>query len=66
MLTRRIDRALEAMYAVRDRFPDLAALYPPGSPKRLALDEAQAAVERAREILFAPRVATPAKDAPDA
>lgn len=55
MLTRRIDRALEAFHQVKRRFPDLAMYYPPGSPKRIALEDAAAAVERAYGVVFPTR-----------
>jgi hypothetical protein len=51
MLTRRIDAALDALQACRDRLPLLRDLYRPGSPERAALDEILGALSRADPVL---------------
>jgi hypothetical protein len=51
MLTRKIDRALDAMAACQDRVPALREIYRADSPEGLALGHLMEAVERARRIL---------------
>lgn len=51
MLTRKIDRALDAMAACQDRVPALREIYRADSPEGLALGHLLEAVERARRVL---------------
>jgi len=51
MLTRKIDRALDAMAACKDRVPALRDIYRADSPEGLALGHLMDAVERAQQIL---------------
>ena len=51
MLTRKIDRALDAMAACQDRVPDLREIYRADSPEGLALGNLMEAVERAQRAL---------------
>lgn len=51
MLTRRIDAALDAIAACRDRIPALRDLYRDGSWERAALDDLIAAARRANGLL---------------
>jgi hypothetical protein len=51
MLTRKIDRALDAMAACQDRVPALREIYRADSPEGLALGNLLEAVERARRVL---------------
>ncbi|HEX4184191.1 MAG TPA: hypothetical protein VHY34_13130 [Caulobacteraceae bacterium] len=51
MLTRRIDAALDALQACRERLPRLRDLYRPGSPERVALDEVVTAIGRADQVM---------------
>ncbi|MGR4865906.1 hypothetical protein [Caulobacter sp. LARHSG274] len=51
MLTRKIDRALDAMAACQDRVPALREIYRADSPEGLALGHLMDAVERARRVL---------------
>jgi hypothetical protein len=51
MLTRKIDRALDAMAACKDRVPALREIYRADSPEGLALGHLMDAVERAEQIL---------------
>jgi hypothetical protein len=53
VFTRSIDQALEALAACRQRLPSLRDLYGEGSPERVALDAALAAVRRADDVLSA-------------
>jgi hypothetical protein len=51
MLTRKIDRALDAMAACKDRVPALREIYRADSPEGLALGNLMDAVERAQQVL---------------
>ena len=51
MLTRKIDRALDAMAACQDRVPALREIYRADSPEGLALGHLIDAVERAQRAL---------------
>lgn len=51
MLTRKIDRALDAMAACKDRVPALREIYRADSPEGLALGHLMEAVERAQQVL---------------
>ncbi|MBC7670378.1 MAG: hypothetical protein H7236_18435 [Gemmatimonadaceae bacterium] len=51
MLTRKIDRALDAMAACQDRVPALREIYRADSPESLALASLLEAVERAQRVL---------------
>ncbi len=51
MLTRKIDRALDAMAACKDRVPALREIYRADSPEGLALRNLMEAVERAQQVL---------------
>jgi hypothetical protein len=51
MLTRRIDAALDAIAACRDRVPALRDLYRDGTPERAALDVLIDAARRANGVL---------------
>jgi hypothetical protein len=51
MLTRKIDRALDAMAACKDRVPALREIYRADSPEGLALGHLMDAVERAQQVL---------------
>lgn len=51
MLTRKIDRALDAMAACKDRVPALREIYRADSPEGLALGHLMEAVERAQQAL---------------
>ncbi|MEJ2814256.1 MULTISPECIES: hypothetical protein [unclassified Caulobacter] len=51
MLTRKIDRALDAMAACKDRVPALREIYRADSPEGLALGNLMEAVERAQQVL---------------
>ena len=51
MLTRKIDRALDAMAACQDRVPALREIYRADSPEGLALGHLMEAVERAQHAL---------------
>lgn len=51
MLTRKIDRALDAMAACKDRVPALREIYRADSPEGLALGHLMDAVERAQRAL---------------
>ena len=51
MLTRKIDQALDAMAACKDRVPALREIYRADSPEGLALGHLMEAVERAQQIL---------------
>ena len=51
MLTRKIDRALDAMAACQDRVPALREIYRADSPEGLALGHLMDAVERAQRAL---------------
>ncbi len=51
MLTRKIDRALDAMAACQDRVPALREIYRADSPEGLALGHLMDAVERAQQAL---------------
>lgn len=51
MLTRKIDRALDAMAACQDRVPALREIYRADSPEGLALASLLEAVERAQRVL---------------
>jgi hypothetical protein len=54
MLTRKIDRALDAMAACKDRVPALREIYRADSPEGLALGHLMEAVERAQQALQGP------------
>jgi|GEM_PF-2030803 len=54
MLTRKIDRALDAMAACKDRVPALREIYRADSPEGLALGHLMDAVERAQQALQGP------------
>jgi hypothetical protein len=54
MLTRKIDRALDAMAACKDRVPALREIYRADSPEGLALGHLMEAVERAQQVLQGP------------
>ena len=51
MLTRKIDQALDAMAACKDRVPALREIYRADSPEALALANLMDAVERAQAAL---------------
>lgn len=51
MLTRKIDRALDAMAACQDRVPALREIYRADSPEGVALGSLLDAVERAQRVL---------------
>ncbi|MBO9545408.1 hypothetical protein [Caulobacter sp.] len=51
MLTRKIDRALEAMAACQERVPALREIYRADSPEGVALSGLLEAVERAQKVL---------------
>ncbi|KQY26406.1 hypothetical protein ASD21_16935 [Caulobacter sp. Root1455] len=51
MLTRKIDRALDAMAACKDRVPALREIYRADSPEGLALGNLMEAVEQAQQVL---------------
>jgi hypothetical protein len=51
MLTRKIDRALDAMAACRDRLPALREIYRADSPESLALGSLLEAVELTQRVL---------------
>ena len=51
MLTRKIDQALDAMAACKDRVPALREIYRADSPEGLALGNLMDAVERAQQVL---------------
>lgn len=51
MLTRKINRALDAMAACQDRVPALREIYRADSPEGLALGNLMAAVEQAQRVL---------------
>ena len=51
MLTRKIDQALDAMAACKDRVPALREIYRADSPEGLALGHLMDAVERAQRAL---------------
>ncbi len=51
MLTRKIDRALDAMAACKDRVPALREIYRADSPEGLALGQLMDAVDRAQRAL---------------
>jgi hypothetical protein len=51
MLTRKIDRALDAMAACKDRVPALREIYRADSPEGLALGHLMDAVEQAQRAL---------------
>ncbi len=51
MLTRKIDQALDAMAACKDRVPALREIYRADSPEGLALGHLMDAVERAQRVL---------------
>ena len=51
MLTRKIDRALDAMAACQDRLPALREIYRADSPEALVLGSLLEAVERAQRVL---------------
>jgi hypothetical protein len=51
MLTRRIDAALDAIAACRDRVPELRNLYRDGTPERAALENLIDAAHRANGVL---------------
>jgi hypothetical protein len=51
MLTRKIDRALDAMAACKDRVPALREIYRADSPEGLALGNLMEAVEQAQQAL---------------
>jgi hypothetical protein len=53
MLTRRIDRALEALISCREHVPLLRDLYGSGSPERVALDAVLDQVRLADDLLTA-------------
>lgn len=58
MLTRRIDAALDALAACRNRLPGLRDVFRPGAPERAALDELLAALERTDAVIGSrPRIA---------
>jgi len=52
MLTKPIDKALEALTACRQHVPYLPDLYRPESPERAALDGVLRAVGEANEVLI--------------
>ena len=56
MLTRKIDRALDAMAACKDRVPALREIYRADSPEGLALGNLMDAVEQAQQVLQGPAV----------
>ncbi len=60
MLTHRIDAALDAIAACRERAPALRDLYRDGSRERAALDDLIAAARRANDILSNPGPRPPA------
>lgn len=51
MITRRIDRGLEALHQCETAIPGLADVFREGSPERAALHEVCMAAKRARQIL---------------
>lgn len=55
MLTRRIDRALEALISCREHVPGLRDLYRDGTPERAALDAVLDGVRRADGLLLTAR-----------
>jgi hypothetical protein len=61
MLTRRIDAALDAIAACRDRVPALRDLYRDGTPERAALDVLIDAARRANGVLSGGGPRTPAQ-----
>ena len=54
MLTRKIDQALDAMAACKDRVPALREIYRADSPEGLALGHLMDAVEQAQRALQGP------------
>lgn len=60
MITRRIDRGLEALHQCEAALPQMAALLPEGSQAREAVQEACRSARRARMVL-----ASPGSDCPD-
>ena len=63
MLTRRIDAAIQSMYACRERVPFLREQYRPGSREQVALDDVLASLKRADEVLLDFRTEAPAERA---
>lgn len=55
MLTRRLDRAFEAMTECRRRAPDLTAVFGPGTAEREALNALIAALDLAERALYPTR-----------
>jgi hypothetical protein len=61
MLTRRIDAALDAIAACRERVPALRDLYRDGTREREALDDLIEAARRARGVLTGPGAHRPVR-----
>ena len=59
MLSRRIDAALDALAACRNRLPDLRDVFRPGGPERAVLDDLLAALERTDAVILSRRPASP-------
>jgi hypothetical protein len=59
MLTRRVDAALDALCACRERVP-LRDQYKPDTPQRAALDGVLAALRRADEVMLGHNAKPPA------
>jgi hypothetical protein len=60
MLTRRVDAALDALCACRERVPFLRDQYRPETPQRAALDDVLAALHRADEVMLGRDASPPA------
>lgn len=54
MITRRIDRGLEALHQCEATLPQMVALLPEGSQAREAVQEAWQSARRARMVLASP------------
>ncbi len=59
MITRRLDRALEAMHACRLRTPDMREVFGPNTPQWEALTALMAALDYAERSLQAPAAGAP-------
>jgi hypothetical protein len=53
VLTRRIDAALDALAACRNRLPGLRDVFRPGAPERTVLDDLLAALARTDAVILA-------------
>jgi hypothetical protein len=58
MLARRLDSALDALAACRDRLSVLREVFGPGAPERAAVDDLLAAMERADAVILTRRPTT--------